>query len=61
MLLFPNTTLTDIAGIKLKFDGQTHQIDANTLINCLIHFSTIIQQVNQDLEPSVTIDVRKGT
>lgn len=32
--------------IQIKFDGQNHQIDANTLINTLIHYSTVINVTN---------------
>ena len=33
--------------IQIKFKGQTHQIDSNTLINTLIHYNTIIAEVNK--------------
>lgn len=32
--------------IQIKFEGQDHQIDANTLINTLIHYNTIINVSN---------------
>lgn len=32
--------------IQIKFEGQDHQIDANTLINTLIHYNTIINISN---------------
>lgn len=32
--------------IQIKFEGQTHQIDSNTLINTLIHYNTIINISN---------------
>jgi hypothetical protein len=49
------TTMQDI---KIKFDGQTHQIEANTLINSLIHFTTIVQEVNKDLSTGGRVDVK---
>lgn len=30
----------------IKFGGQDHQIEANTLVNTLIHYSTIINKIN---------------
>ena len=35
------------AAFKIKFEGQNHQIDANTLINALVHYSCIIQTANK--------------
>ena len=35
--------------MKIVFDGQTHQIDANTLINVLIHYQTVISASNKEL------------
>lgn len=32
--------------IQIKFEGQNHQIDSNTLINTLIHYNTIINISN---------------
>jgi hypothetical protein len=33
--------------LVIKFDGQEHQIDANTLINTLIHYNALINQINE--------------
>lgn len=38
-----------IKRMKIKFEGQTHQIDANTLINVLIHYQSVISQANKEL------------
>lgn len=35
--------------MKIKFEGQTHQIDANTLINILIHYQSVITEANKEL------------
>lgn len=35
--------------VKVVFEGQTHQIDANTLINFLIHYNTIVDLSNKEL------------
>jgi hypothetical protein len=43
---------------KIKFDGQLHQIDANTLINSLINLSTIIQEVNTELHTNQKIEIK---
>lgn len=33
--------------MNIKFEGQTHQIDANTLISSLIHYQTVINEANR--------------
>lgn len=35
--------------IKFKFEGQSHSIDANTIINTLIHYQSIITIINNEL------------
>jgi len=35
---------------KIKFDGEQHQIDATLLINNLIHTTSIIQELNRNLD-----------
>lgn len=35
--------------IKFKFEGQNHSIDANTVINTLIHYQSIINIINEEL------------
>lgn len=35
--------------MQIKFEGQSHQIDSNTLINALIHYNTIITEANREL------------
>lgn len=35
--------------MQIKFEGQDHQIDSNTLINALIHYNTIIAESNREL------------
>ncbi|MFT3701172.1 MAG: hypothetical protein QM802_02320 [Agriterribacter sp.] len=44
--------------IKIKFDGQTHQIEANTLINSLLHFTNIVQEINKDLDTGRSVIVK---
>lgn len=44
--------------IKIKFDGDTHQIEANTLINSLFHFTNIVQEVNKVLDTGQRIEVK---
>ena len=43
---------------KIKFDGQEHQLDANTLINSLIHTSSIIQEVNTFYNSGKKIEIK---
>jgi len=42
----------------IKFDGQQNQIDADVLINNLIHTSTIIQELNKGLDSGKKIDIK---
>lgn len=34
--------------IQIKFQGESHQIDANTLINTLIHYNAVLMQINNE-------------
>lgn len=36
--------------MQLIFDGQTHSIDANTLINVLIHYQTVVTEANRQYD-----------
>lgn len=35
--------------MRIKFDGQTHSIDANTLINVLTRYQTVVNEANRQL------------
>lgn len=35
--------------MRIKFEGDAHQIDANTLVNCLIHYSAVVSAANDVL------------
>lgn len=35
--------------MQIKFEGQTHSIDANTLINVLTHYQAIVNEANRQL------------
>ncbi|WP_457617568.1 hypothetical protein [Lutibacter sp.] len=43
---------------KIKFDGEQHQIDANLLVNNLIHTTTIIQELNRNLDSGKKVDIK---
>ena len=43
---------------KIRFDGQQHQIDVNILINNLIHTTSIIQELNRELNTGKKIDIK---
>lgn len=42
---------------KIKFNGNKHEIDANLLINNLVHTTTIIQEINNYLDSDKKIDI----
>ena len=44
--------------LKVKFDGQSHQIDANTLINFLIHYTSVINEANRLYGNGKEIDIK---
>ena len=35
--------------MKITFEGQTHQIDANTLVNVLLHYQNVVNEANREL------------
>jgi hypothetical protein len=43
---------------KIKFDGEKHQIDVNLLVNNLIHTTSIIQEINRNLDSGKKIDIQ---
>lgn len=45
-------------GMKIRYDGQAHQIEANTLINSLLHFTTIVQEVNRFIDPDKKVQIK---
>jgi hypothetical protein len=44
------------SNFKIKYDGQLHQVDANTLINSLLHITAIMQEINDELNRELGID-----
>ena len=35
--------------MQLEFEGQTHSLDANTLVNILVHYQAIVTEANKQL------------
>lgn len=50
--------LSEEQKIKIRFDGQLHQVDAQTFINSLINFSEVIKQVNIELDQERKIEIK---
>jgi len=48
----------DSNNFKIKFDGQTHQVDAQVLISSLIHTTTIIQELNKYSDSGKKIEIK---
>lgn len=46
------------SNFTIKFDGENHQIDANVLINFLLHTSTIIQEINKRTDSDRKIEIK---
>lgn len=54
-----NAVDTDLKDdFKIRFDGDQNQIDANTFVNYLVHFNTIVQELNRELAPERRIKVK---
>ncbi len=43
---------------KIKFDGQQNQVDAQILISSLIHTTTVIQELNKNLNTGKNIEIK---
>jgi len=52
------TNAVEMNDIELKFGTNTNSIDANTLINSIIHFTNLIQEVNSELDPGRKINIK---
>ncbi len=44
--------------IRMKFDGQLHQVDSNTFISSLIGLSEVIKQVNSEINPGTAVNIK---
>ena len=45
--------------MQIKFEGQSNQIDANTLISVLLHYQTVITEANRELSGGLkTIELK---
>ena len=53
--------------MQLKFEGQTHSIDANTLVNILVHYQAVVTEANRQFgggarEVSIQVNaIEKGS
>jgi hypothetical protein len=52
------TLLMASTDFKIKFDGEEHQLDANVLINSLIHTTTLVHEINRSIDPARKIQVK---
>lgn len=44
--------------VKIKFDGQAHQVDAQVFISTLINFSEIVKEVNREVGSNKKIEIK---
>lgn len=44
--------------IKIKFEGQTHQIDVNTLASSLMVFSETLKEINTELKTGKNVEIK---
>lgn len=47
-LSLPKIVGMEQKSLQIIFNGQTHQIDSNTLVNILIHYNAVIMEVNKE-------------
>lgn len=52
------TALTNEEDFRVRFGGELHEIDSNTLVNYLLNLNTIIGEVNREIEPERKINVK---
>lgn len=43
---------------KIVFDTETHEVEVETLIGCLMHTSNIVQEVNKNLDTNKKIEIK---
>ncbi|MGI9192202.1 MAG: hypothetical protein ACR2IL_08755 [Chitinophagaceae bacterium] len=43
---------------KIKFDGEQHQVEANLLIGSLIHTTTILQEINKEINSGKKLEIK---
>lgn len=43
---------------KIRFDGQLHQVEANTLISSLVSISTILQETNAEVNKDSKVNIK---
>lgn len=44
--------------VKIKFDGQTHQVNAQVFISTLVNFSEVVKEVNRELGSNKNIEIK---
>lgn len=44
--------------VKIKFDGQAHQVDAQVFISTLINFSEVVKEVNRESGSDKKIEIK---
>jgi len=44
--------------LKIKFEGQTHQIDVKTLTSSLVVFSEALKEINSELGTGKSVDIK---
>ena len=49
--------INDIKELKIKFDGNSHQIEANTFINVFVNFISLIQNINIEYDQSKKVEI----
>jgi hypothetical protein len=49
--------INDSEELKIKFDGNTHQIEANTFINVFLNFVSLIENINTEFDETKKIEI----
>lgn len=52
------STINDMQDLIIKFDGETNQITANTLINSLIHFNHLVQDISTQIDSTKSVEIK---
>ncbi len=53
----PQSIAPPVEGFILKYGGENNSVDANTLINSLLHMTTVMQEIGKFLDPEQAVKI----
>lgn len=58
MMVISQTEKNEDKLVKIKFDGQAHQVDAQVFISTLVNFSEVVKEVNREVGSNKKIEIK---